>query len=81
MGGASPDNHLGGHGEGVDYEVPENIKTLHHLALQYVNQVRQSGRLYLLYLLRVGHVVYLQYMLIFICKRCHLVHVTKYLDI
>ena len=23
-----------------DYEVPENIKTLHHLALQYVNQVR-----------------------------------------
>ena len=48
VGGASPDNHLGDHGEGVDYEVPENIKTLHHLALQYVNQVRQSGRLYLL---------------------------------
>lgn len=23
----------------TDYEVPENIKTLHHLALQYVNQV------------------------------------------
>ena len=41
VGGASSDNHLGGHGEGVDYEVPENIKTLHHLALQYVNQVRQ----------------------------------------
>ena len=39
VGGASSDNHLGGHGEGVDYEVPENIKTLHHLALQYVNQV------------------------------------------
>ena len=36
MGGASSDNH----GEAVDYEVPENIKTLHHLALQYVNQVR-----------------------------------------
>ena len=40
VGGASSDNHLGGHGEGVEYEVPENIKTLHHLALQYVNQVR-----------------------------------------
>lgn len=26
--------------EAVDYEVPEKIKTLHHLALQYVNQVR-----------------------------------------
>ncbi len=25
--------------EAVDYEVPEKIKTLHHLALQYVNQV------------------------------------------
>ncbi len=25
--------------EAVDYEVPEEIKTLHHLALQYVNQV------------------------------------------
>ena len=42
VGGTSSDNHLGGHGEGVDYEVPENIKTLHHLALQYVNQVRQQ---------------------------------------
>ena len=43
VGGASSDNHLGGHGEGVDYEVPENIKTLHHLALQYVNQVSQCA--------------------------------------
>ena len=29
-----------GGGGGVEYEIPENIKTLHHLALQYVNQVR-----------------------------------------
>ena len=46
VGGASSDNHLGGHGEGVDYEVPENIKTLHHLALQYVNQVSQCVCVY-----------------------------------
>ena len=26
-------------GSKSEYEVPENIKTLHHLALQYVNQV------------------------------------------
>ena len=32
MGGASS-------GGKAEYEVPENIKTLHHLALQYVNQV------------------------------------------
>ena len=43
VGGASSDNHLGGHREGVDYEVPKNIKTLHHLALQYVNQVNQCA--------------------------------------
>ena len=30
---------LGEGHEAVDYEVPEKIKTLHHLALQYVNQV------------------------------------------
>ena len=30
---------LRGGQESVDYEVPEKIKTLHHLALQYVNQV------------------------------------------
>ena len=41
MGGDSSDNPLG-HGETVEYEVPENIKTLHHLALQYVNQVSVS---------------------------------------
>ena len=50
VGGASSDNHLGGHGEGVDYEVPENIKTLHHLALQYVNQVRQCEVLCVTYM-------------------------------
>ena len=27
------------------YEVPENFKTLHHLALQYVNQVSQGHML------------------------------------
>ena len=47
VGGTSSDNHLGGHGEGVDYEEPENIKTLHHLALQYINQVRQQSCSYL----------------------------------
>ncbi len=30
---------------GVEYEVPEKIKTLHHLALQYVNQVRKMTRI------------------------------------
>ena len=38
VGGDSSDGQLS-HGEAVEYEVPENIKTLHHLALQYVNQV------------------------------------------
>ena len=33
-----------GGGGGQEYEIPENIKALHHLALQYVNQVRLGGR-------------------------------------
>ena len=56
---------LGGGGVGTrssarsDYEVPENIKTLHHLALQYVNQVgsldlRQCGGLNLSYFVQAS---------------------------
>ena len=44
-GGSAADmRHQGeGGGGGQEYEIPENIKALHHLALQYVNQVRLGG--------------------------------------